>query len=93
MATPDPVPQRSMRHRFARLMRVAAALSIIIAALAVVLVARGGPGSQITLLIATALGIGLAVLLAAALMSLFSSSHRGGADADAGAPPFESDKT
>ena len=58
---------------------------------AVVLVARGQSELHIHMLIATALGIGLSVLLASALMSLIFLSHRSGHDADAGAPYPESD--
>ena len=89
---PDPVPPRSIRQRFVRIMRVAAAFSIVIAALAVVLVARGQSELHIHMLIATALGIGLTVLLGTALMTLIFLSNRSGHDADAGAPPFERDE-
>jgi hypothetical protein len=53
-------------------------LSIVIAAIAVVLVARGDPTIHVHMLIATALGIGLTVLLGTALMTLaFLSSSSG----------------
>ena len=93
MPQPDPVPPRSIRQRFVRIMRVAAAFSIVIAAIAVLLVARGQSELHIHMLIATALGIGLTVLLGVALMSLIFLSNRSGHDADAGAPPYESDKS
>lgn len=92
MPQPDPVPPRSIRQRFLRIMRVAAAFSIVIAALAVALVARGQSELHIHMLIATALGIGLTVLLGTALMTLIFLSNRSGHDADAGAPPSERDK-
>ena len=88
MAIPDPVPPPSIRHRFVRIMRVAAAFSIVVAALAVALVARGQSELHIHMLIATALGIGLTVLLGTALMTLIFLSNSSGHDADAGAPPF-----
>jgi len=44
------------------------------------------------MLIATALGIGLTVLLGIALMTLIFLSNRTGHDADAGAPHSESDE-
>lgn len=92
MATPDPSSPRSIKQRFLRIMRVAAAFSIVIAALAVVLVARGQSELHIHMLIATALGIGLTVLLGTALMTLIFLSNRSGHDADAGAAPSERDE-
>ena len=72
-----------------------ALLAIVVAAIAVLLVARGDEGVHIHMLIATALGAGLTVLLGAALMTLTflssSSGHDdqatgsgGGADDDEG---------
>lgn len=89
MAISDPVPPPSIRQRFVRIMRVAAVFSIVIAALAVALVARGQSEFHIHMLIATALGIGLTVLLGTALMTLVFLSNRSGHDAAAGAPPSE----
>jgi hypothetical protein len=91
MPQPDPLPMRSIRQRFVRIMRVAAAFSIVIAALAVVMVARGQSELHIHMLIATALGIGLTVLLGTALMTLIFLSNRSGHDAHAGALPSERD--
>jgi fatty acid desaturase len=90
MPRPDPIRARLIRRRFMRTMRVAAAFAIVIAALAVLLVARGQSTLHVHMLIATALVIGLTVLLGVALMTLILLSNRGGHDADAGAP-FESD--
>ena len=90
MPVPDPAGP-TLRQRFVRIMRVAAAFSIIIAAIAVLLVARGQSEPRIHMMIATALGIGLSVLLACALMTLIFLSNRSGHDADAGAPFSESD--
>ncbi len=94
MAVPDPAPTspRSIRQRFVRIMRVAAAFSIVIAALAVALVARGQSELHIHMLIATALGIGLTVLLGTALMTLIFLSNSSGHDAEAGAPASERDE-
>ena len=89
--TPDPVPPRSIRQRFVQIMRVAALFAIAIAALAVALVARGQPELHVHMLIATALGIGLTVLLGTALMTLVFLSSKSGHDADAGAAPSERD--
>jgi hypothetical protein len=82
-----------IRARFIRVMRVGAAFSIVIAAIAVLLVARGQSELHIHMLIATALGIGLTVLLGTALMSLIFLSNGSGHDADAGARPSERDES
>ena len=92
MATPDPIPPRSIKQRFVHIMRVAAAFSIVIAVLAVALVARGQSELHVHMLIATALGIGLTVLLGTALMTLVFLSNSSGHDADAGAAPYERDE-
>ena len=92
MPRPDPITGRALRRRFMRIMRVAAAFAIVIAAIAVLMVARGRSELHIHMLIATALGIGLTVLLGTALMILVFLSHRSGHDADAAAPPYESDE-
>ena len=92
MPHPDPIPPRAIRQRFVRVMRVAAAFAIVIAAIAVLLVARGQSELHVHMLIATALGIGLTVLLGIALMTLIFLSNRTGHDADAGAPHSESDE-
>ena len=89
---PVPVEPPSIRRRFVRIMRLAAAFSIVIAALAVALVARGQSELHIHMLIATALGIGLTVLLGTALMTLVFLSNRSGHDAKAAAPPTERDE-
>jgi hypothetical protein len=80
MPQPDPVPspRYSLMRRFWRIFRLLALLSIVIAAIAVVLVARGDPTVHIHMLIATSLGIGVTVLLGTALMTLaFLSSSSG----------------
>ena len=63
-------PRLSIFLRFRRIMRWMALISIAIAASAVAIVARGDGGRHIHLLIATALGVGLTVMLATALMTL-----------------------
>ena len=87
MPAPDPVPPPSLRRRFARIMRTGALFSILIAALAVAMVARGQSEVHIHMLIATALGIGLTVLLGIALMTLVFLSNRHGHDDAAHRPP------
>ena len=77
---PDPLPgtPHSMLLRFRRIMKWMAVVSIVVAAIAVLLVASGDEGVHIHMLIATALGAGLTVMLAAALMTLaFLSSSSG----------------
>lgn len=80
MPAPDPIPspRGSAWLRFRRIMRWMSLVAILAAAVSVWLVARGEPGVHVHMLIATALGAGLSVLLAAALMTLaFVSSGSG----------------
>jgi hypothetical protein len=72
-----------MTRRFWRIFRLLALLSIVIAAIAVVLVAQGDPTIHIHMLIATALGIGLTVLLGTGLMTLVFLSSSSGHDEEA----------
>jgi hypothetical protein len=82
---PDPLPspRHSVMRRFWRIFRLLALLSIVIAALAVLLVARGDPTVHVHMLIATALGIGLTVLLGTGLMTLVFLSSKSGHDEQA----------
>lgn len=74
-----------MLRRFRRIMTWMALFAIVVAAIAVLLVARGDTGVHIHMLIATALGVGMTVLLATALMTLvFLSSSSGHDDAASG---------
>ncbi len=94
MPKPDPIPARSqptIRRQFLRIMRLASIFSIIVASVAVALVARGQTELHIHMLIATALGMGLTVLLCIALMTLIFLSNRSGHDAEAGATPVKKD--
>jgi hypothetical protein len=72
-----------MMRQFWRIMRLMAALSIVVAAIAVMLVARGDRGFHPHMMIATALGVGLTVLLGTALMTLAFLSSRSGHDEQA----------
>jgi hypothetical protein len=84
MPLPDPVPPLGpLKRQFLRLMRWGALFSLAIAAIAVLLVARGDEAIHIHMLIATALGVGLSVMLGIALMSLVFLSSRLGQDANA----------
>jgi hypothetical protein len=78
-----PSPRYSLLRRFWRIFRLLALLSIVIAATAVLLVARGDTTIHIHMLIATALGIGLTVLLGTALMTLSFLSASSGHDEQA----------
>jgi len=84
MPAPDPIPPLApLKRQFLKIMRLGALFSIAIAAVAVALVAQGDSTVRIHMLIATALGVGLSVLLGIALMSLVFLSNRLGQDADA----------
>ena len=72
-------------------MRWMALFSIVIAAIAVLLVIRGEERATVHMMIATALGAGLSVLLAGALMSLAFLSASSGHDAEANR--FEEDES
>lgn len=72
-----------MLRRFRRIMKWMALFSMAVAAIAVLLVARGDNGTHIHMMIATALGAGLSVLLAGALMSLVFLSSSSGHDDEA----------
>jgi hypothetical protein len=72
-----------MIRRFWRIMRLMAVLAIVIAAIAVLLVARGDEGFDPHMLIATALGVGLTVLLGTGLMTLAFLSSKSGHDEQA----------
>ena len=67
-------------RRFWRVFRLLALLSIAIAAVAVVLVARGDSTVHVHMMIATALGVGLTVLLGTGLMTLVFLSSSSGHD-------------
>ena len=72
-----------MLRRFRQTMKWMALFSMAVAATAVLLVARGDNGTHIHMLIATALGAALSVLLAGALMSLVFLSSSSGHDDEA----------
>lgn len=82
MPRPDPLPspRLSLLRKFRRIMKWISFFSIVVASIAVLLVARGDSGVHIHMLIATALGAGLSVLLAGALMSLVFLSADSGHD-------------
>ena len=93
MPRPDPVPspQQPMRRRFWRIFRLLALLSIVVAAIAVVLVTQGAGEIHASLIIATFVGVSLTMLLGSALMTLVFMSSRSGHD-EAAAPHIQEEK-
>ena len=86
-----PGPNLPLFHSFRRIMRWLALFAIAVAALAVAIVARGDSSPHIHMLIVTALGVGLAVLLATGLMTLAFLSSTSGHD-DQAAQVHEEDE-
>jgi len=78
-------------QRFLKVFRLLALLSIVIAAIAVAVVIRGPGEVHASLIIATALGVGLTVLLGTALMALMFISSDSGHDDQAAQIHSESD--
>jgi Na+-translocating ferredoxin:NAD+ oxidoreductase RnfD subunit len=91
MPKPDPIPslRQSQWRRFRRIMRWMSLAAILAAAAAVYFVIQGDSEPKIHMLIATALGAGLSVLLGAALMSLVFISSGSGHDEEAHRTPDE----
>lgn len=94
MPTHDPVPspRNSTRDRFWRIFRLLALLSVVIAAIAVILVGRGDSTIHVNMLVATGLGVGFTVLLGTSLMTLAFLSAESGHDDAAGAPVHQEEK-
>jgi FtsH-binding integral membrane protein len=82
MPRPDPFPQRrnNLMRRFWRIFGLLVLLSVVVAAIAVVLVTQGEESPTIHFIIATALGAGLTVLLGTSLMTLVFLSAESGYD-------------
>ena len=93
MPRPDalPSPRHSLMRRFWRIFRLLVLLSLVIAAIAVLLVARGDRTVHIHMLIATALGTGLMVLIGSSLMALSFLSSSSGHDEEAGHSSHQED--
>jgi uncharacterized membrane protein YjjP (DUF1212 family) len=72
-----------LKREFLKIMRWGALFSFAVAGIAVLLVAQGDETIHFHMLVATALGVGLSVMLGIALMSLVFLSSRMGQDADA----------
>jgi hypothetical protein len=80
-------------RRFWRIFRLLALLSIVMAAIGVVLVTRGAGEIHASLIIATALGVGLTVLLGTGLMTLVFLSSSSGHDDQAAPHIHREDET
>ena len=93
MPRPDPLPSpgATTLRRFRRGIKWLGLLSMVIAAIAVLLVAHGDEGVHIHMLIATALGVALTVFLGTALMMLTFLSASSGHDDQAGRHGKEKD--
>ena len=78
-----------MKHRFFRIFRLLALFSSVVAGIAVILVGRDDSSLHINMLIATALGVGLTMLLGTSLMTLVFLSAESGHDEAAAAPVHE----
>jgi RsiW-degrading membrane proteinase PrsW (M82 family) len=76
-----------MIQRFWRIFWLLLLLSIAVAAIAVLLVARGDPAIHVHMLIATALGVGFMMLLGTGLMTLVFLSADSGHDDEAAIQP------
>lgn len=72
-----------MLRKFRRAMKWLALFSMVIAAIAVILVAQGDEGFHIHMLIATALGVAFMVFLGTGLMVLTFLSSSSGHDEEA----------
>ena len=81
---PTPSPRQSAIHRFWRVFRLLAVLSVVLAAIAVLLVTRGAGEIHAGLIIGTALGVGVMFLLGSGLMALMFVSSSSGHDDAAG---------
>lgn len=82
MPRPDPLPKPPASHtaKLKRSLKLLAWFAVVVAAIATLLVGRGQDQFRIHMLIATALGMGLAVFLGGALMLLIFYSSASGHD-------------
>ena len=88
MPSPDPVPPHIEQaalawKRYRTMMKWMVLVSVAAVILALVYLGAGGEPMSIHLVIATAAGVGLSVLLGTGLMGLVFLSNRTGADDDA----------
>ena len=79
-ADPIPSPRRSTRHQIWRIFRLLVGLALALAAIAVIAVSRGDSALHVHMMIATALGVFMTVLIGAGLMTLAFISNSSGHD-------------
>lgn len=77
---PPPRPPATLTDKLKRALRLLAWFALVVAAIASLLVARGQAGFHIHMLIATFVGMGLAVFIGGALMLLIFYSAASGHD-------------
>ncbi len=82
MPRPDPLPKApaTLTDKLKRALRLLAWFALLVAVIAALLVARGQTGFHIHMLIATFVGMGLAVFIGGALMLLIFYSAASGHD-------------
>ena len=82
MPRPDPLPRppATLTDKLRRALRLLAWFSLVVAVIAALLVTRGQAGFHIHTLIATFIGMGLAVFIGGALMLLIFYSAASGHD-------------
>ena len=82
MPRSDPIlsPSNSGRRRFWRILGLLTLLSLVVAALAAILVARGDSHLHVHMIVATALGAFLTMLIGSGLMTLLFISSSSGHD-------------
>ncbi len=94
MPRPDPLPRPPASHmsKLKRSLKLLGWFAALVAAIATLLVAQGQSALHIHMLIATALGMGLAVFIGGALMLLIFYSAASGHDEAASRYDPESDQ-
>lgn len=90
---PDPVPgpRQTALRRFWRIVRLLSLFAALIALAAVLLVTRGDEGMHVHMLVATALGTWLMIMVGAVLMTLVFVSASSGHDDEASKTPDKGD--
>jgi hypothetical protein len=89
---PVPSPRGSLMQRYLRMMKWLALFSLVIAAIAVLLVTRGEDMRDWNVVVATALGVFFTVLLGSGLMVLTFLSSRSGHDEEAARSQYKEDE-
>ncbi|MEO7814840.1 MAG: hypothetical protein ABIR87_05275 [Sphingomicrobium sp.] len=92
MPRPDPIPASNHASKLKRSLKLLGWFALLVAGIATLLVARGQGELHIHMLIATALGMGLAVFIGGGLMLLIFYSANSGHDEAASRYDPESDQ-